>query len=163
RLVSNRVEERQGAGVQGNGALEGVDRAIASVAEDGMAMVGELHAELVGSAGLRPYLQPGGPAMAAAPLGGEEGLGCGPGVRCDDVDSAGRAVLAQPVLQGAGAARDLALDYGPVHFLDGAFTELLGQAGGGLARASKEQHAGHGLVEAVDDAKEDVAWLVVLF
>ena len=84
------------------------------------------------------------------------------GMSPDDLDPADFAIAVEPIFQRAGGALHLALDDGPVNLFDGALAELLGEACGGLAGASEEQHAGDRLVEPVDDAEEDVAGLGVL-
>ncbi len=68
------MQKRQAPRVQTDGPAERVHRAVAGVAVNRMAVVGELHAELVGAAGLRAQLQQRQPAVLAALLEVQERL-----------------------------------------------------------------------------------------
>ncbi len=162
RLVANRMEKRQAAGVQGDGLAERMHRAIAGVAVNRMAVVGQLHAQLVRAAGLRPDFQPGQVAVAARLWNSAARLAWRRrhaarrprrGRCCSSLRSQSSRL---PALLA-----DVALDDGPVDFLDGALAKLLRQPGRRLAGAGEEQHAGDGLVEPVDDAQKNIAWLLI--
>src|SRR5262249_26525526 len=68
RLVAHRVQEGERAGVAGDGGAEGAYGAVARIAVDGMAVMGELNAELMRASRLRPNFEPGQVAMGAAAL-----------------------------------------------------------------------------------------------
>src|SRR4051812_26084515 len=82
--------------------------------------------------------------------------------RLDHLDAPCLRILAQPVLERASRRAYLSLHDRPVDFLDGSLPELLGEAGGRLARPREQQHARGRLVDAMHDAKEDVPRLLIL-
>ena len=58
RFIANGMEESQGARVQGDAVFERVDGAVAGIADDGVAEVGELDAQLMRASRLRSQLEP---------------------------------------------------------------------------------------------------------
>ncbi len=72
--MADRVQEGQAAGVESDGLAKGPYAAIAGIAVDRPAPVGQLDAELVRPAGLRPQLQQAQTVMDGPALVMQQGL-----------------------------------------------------------------------------------------
>src|SRR5687768_16585562 len=127
-----------------------------------MAVMGELHAELMPASGLRANFEPGEIAMHAAALIVQKRLPGAFRLRLEHVNAMRLDVLAQPIFERAGFPLHLPLDDRPVNLLDGPLAKLLAEPGGRLAGAREEHDSGDRLVEAMDDTEKDLAGLLVL-
>ena len=138
-----------GAGFGGaGGAVEGI-------AGDGVSGVGEVDADLVGTAGSDLDLEEGmgGEAFQDA----EFGMGGAAGVEAGGHAGAAEGVAGDGGVDDAGIGADAALDEGEVGFGDLAGGELAGEGAVGGVGAGDEEDAAGAFVEAVDDAGAEIA------
>jgi len=135
------------AGVVGDeaGGVEGI-------AEEGVAEVLQVDADLVGAAGVEGALDEGADAWEI--LEDEPGgAGCASAASEDGHFFAMDGVAADLVIDGAGAgAGEEALDEGEVDFGDGAAGELAGEVGVGEVVFCDDEAAAGVFIEAMDDA-----------
>ena len=159
-----RMQDHQSAGVQGDASGKRQPAAILAIADNRMAVMGQLQPNLVFSAGLQLHLQPRGtaapgcvtPGRAAPrrtphsrgrlchtslddrqPAVGEAGFSRPRQRRTDNVHSPMTLVMSQPIDQTVRRRFDQALDDGPIRLLYGVGAELLGQPSGGLRSAGQ--------------------------
>src|SRR5262249_31950450 len=133
------------------------------VAENRVAVVRKLHAELVGPARLRPQFQPRQSAVLAFALEVKQGLTRSRLAWVDDFDAAGISVLAQPILHAPGSSAYASSAHGPLEFLYRPLSDLPRQPWCCLARPREQENAGSRLIQAMDHAQKGVAGLGVFF
>ncbi len=132
--------------------------AVCRIAHDRTAGRRQLGADLMTPAGLQAHLQ-----QAAGVRGGQQAVvqnglltGLGPAVGRDPaIAAAAHEAVGQPGVRGGGTP----LDHGQIGFGNGAFAELVAQAGGGLGSPRNDQHARHRRIQAMHHARENTAGL----
>ena len=125
--------------------------AVGDVADDGVADVGAVDAELVGAAGFGLEFEEG--VAFEAFLDDVDGLGgFSGGIGADGVAFAVLGVDAEGGVDEVGVEFEFAVDEGHIGFFDGAAFELAGEPPVGFVGFGDEDKAGGVAVEAVDDA-----------
>jgi hypothetical protein len=128
--------------------------AVGRVADDGMAEVGEVDADLVGAAGFDADAQEGCQRPGGEDFVVRDG---GPAFFRDGHFLAVDGMAADRELHGAGRLLRRAPDEGEVFLADGVGGKLRDERGVGLLVLGDDEDAGGVLVEAVDDAGAEFA------
>ena len=159
-LVGFRILRAQAGDIR----LRDLPPAVGGVADDGVADVGEVDAELVGAAGFGGEFEKGvggvgsGEGALMLATGGEafddrvDGLGRFAHFGADGIFFANLGMDGQRGVDEVAIELEQAVDEGHVGFLDGAAFELAGDSPVGLVGFGDEDEAGGVAVEAVDDA-----------
>ena len=163
--MSDRMFERDEAGVEGDGAVVVAARsAIFEVALDGASDVGQLAANLMMTACMEVDIEEVVATVGDGNFSVFEARQLGVGsCGAEDIAFISFLILDKPVLEGTDRLRRGVLHDCPVVFLELAGAHLLHHAAESLGGFSEEDNTRDRTVETVDDATIDLARFMVAF